>query len=59
MLRSALFKVTSAPGFSEQLERLGFEAVEEDPVEFPAMLKAEIERLRPLVKQAGIRADPP
>ena len=58
-LRSALFKVVSAPGFSEQLERMGFEAVEEDPAEFPAMLKAEIERLRPLVKQAGIRADPP
>jgi tripartite-type tricarboxylate transporter receptor subunit TctC len=58
-LRSALFKVVSAPGFSEQLERMGFEAVEEDPAEFPAMLKAEIERFRPMVKQAGIGADPP
>ena len=58
-LRSALFKVLSAPGFGDELERMGFEPIEEDPTEFPAMLKAEVERFRPLVKQAGIRAEAP
>jgi tripartite-type tricarboxylate transporter receptor subunit TctC len=56
-LRSALFKVVIAPGFNEELERMGFDAIDEDPAEFTAMLRAEIELLRPLVAQAGIHAD--
>jgi tripartite-type tricarboxylate transporter receptor subunit TctC len=56
-LRSALFKVVNAPGFSEELERMGFDPIDEDPAEFPAMLRREIELLRPLVEQAGIRGD--
>ena len=52
-LREALRQVTRAPEFGEELERMGFEAVDEEPEALTGYIKSEIERLRPIVKQPG------
>lgn len=54
-LRNALRQALRDPEFRESIERLGFEPIDEDPEEFAAVLKSEIDRFGQLIKDAGIR----
>jgi tripartite-type tricarboxylate transporter receptor subunit TctC len=52
-LRQALRQVMRAPDFGEELERMGFEVVDEQPEALTGYIKSEIERFRPIVKRPG------
>jgi tripartite-type tricarboxylate transporter receptor subunit TctC len=58
-LRRALADVTGTAAFREALERTGFEPNEGDPTDVADLLREETDRYRTLVKQAGLRVDPP
>lgn len=58
-LRKALRHLMHAPGFKEGLERLGFEAVDEEPEALSTHIRTEIERYRPIVNRTGISASTP
>jgi tripartite-type tricarboxylate transporter receptor subunit TctC len=53
VLRNALRKVMRTPGFAEELEKMGFEAVDEEPETLTGYIRSEIERFRPIVKRQG------
>lgn len=53
VLRNALRKVMRAPDFADGLEKMGFEAVDEEPETLTGYIKSEIERFRPIVKREG------
>jgi tripartite-type tricarboxylate transporter receptor subunit TctC len=54
-LRSAVRRSMQTPAVRAGFEQMGFEPVDDDPEAFPAHLRAEIERLRRLVSETGIR----
>ncbi len=54
-LRDALREVKLAPEIKEGLERMGFEAADEEPEALSTLIKTEIERFRPIVMQSGVR----
>ena len=58
-LRRALQHVMRAPGFREGLEKMGFEAVDEEPEALSTHIRMEIERYRPIVNRTGITASTP
>lgn len=55
-LRSALRRMRTASDFREELDRLGFEPIDEDPEAFAAVVREEGERFRALVARLGPRA---
>jgi tripartite-type tricarboxylate transporter receptor subunit TctC len=54
VLRRALRQALRDREFRANIERLGFEPVDEDPEEFGAVLKSEIDRFGQLIKDAGL-----
>jgi tripartite-type tricarboxylate transporter receptor subunit TctC len=54
VLRRALRQALRDREFRANIERLGFERVDEDPEEFGAVLKSEIDRFGQLIKDAGL-----
>jgi len=53
-LRRALIAIVKMPDVKEALMRMGFEVSEESPDAFGASIGTDIERFRPIVRQAGL-----
>jgi tripartite-type tricarboxylate transporter receptor subunit TctC len=53
-LRRGLRQVVRQPEFREAIERMGFDAVDEDAERLAKQIKSERERYRPIIRRLGI-----
>lgn len=56
-LNAEVVQISAAPDYRQQLERQGVEPLTSSPEQFPAFLKAELEKWGKVIKTAGVKSD--
>lgn len=56
-LNAELIKLAATPDYRQQLEKQAFEPLTSSPEQFPAFVKAELEKWGKVIKAAGIKLD--
>lgn len=56
-LNAELIKLAATPDYRQQLEKQAFEPLTSSPEQFPAFVKAELEKWGKVIKAAGIKPD--